>query len=103
MPEYSMVASWRVKMAMSLALMRLPEDPNSGFGFLFDPAGYDPLLAQLGLDQHFVAGAPLQSLAALVLAFPQEGFHLSLGRCHLLRYSRGEPSAAESLKRPAQV
>ena len=42
MPEYSIVASWRVKMATSLAEIRLPVFPKSGFGFLFTRPGTIP-------------------------------------------------------------
>jgi hypothetical protein len=73
-----MVASWRVKSAMSFCLIELA----AAGAALLDLGDQDALAAQAGADLGFAAGAHLAAhdLAVLVLAFPFEDQFLDVLR-----------------------
>ena len=72
MPAVSIVASWRLKIAMSSAVT-LPSLLNS-LSSLRTLRGGNALLAQVQAHFHLVLGqaAPLDAIALAILAFPAE-------------------------------
>ena len=82
MPAPSMVASWRLKIAMSPALTLPPERVRRGL--LLDAGGGDALAAQFAAHRLLVLrhGAALDLLTLAITPFPVEG-HVTLDGCGL--------------------